>query len=133
MALYGFGSDIEGDVTNDFIQQNIAGIGWSKNDAPDLHQLVRSLKAGDIVYLKKAAFNTDIYVKAVGIITDDTILGNTACPVIQIGRNVRWISDCNFTISKPGNEKNNVRSNSVYEEFHPDVQKKILGVFPRIP
>jgi hypothetical protein len=133
MAIYGFGYEIEEDVSAIFIQKKIVGVGWNKQDAPDVHQLVRSLKTGDIVYLKKASNSSDIQVKAVGIITDDTILDYTACPVIQIGRNVQWVSNRPFTIPKPVNGKNNVRSNSVYEEFHPDVQKQILNEFPTIP
>ncbi|GHU82653.1 hypothetical protein FACS189468_7080 [Spirochaetia bacterium] len=134
MAIYGFGSEIEeDDVSTDFIKQKIVGIAWSKNDAPDSHQLVRSLKVGDIIFLKKASYNSPIQVKAVGIITDDTILDSTSCPIIQIGRNVKWINSSSFTITKPSNEKNNVRSNSVYEEFHPEVQKQLLNMFPGIP
>jgi hypothetical protein len=133
MAIYGFGYDIDGEADADFIQKKFAGIGWDKNIAPDLHQLVRSLKVGDIVFLKKASAGSDIQVQAVGIITDAVILDSTFCPYIQIGRNVQWIRNNSFTIPKPGNGKNNVRSNTVYEEFHPDVQKYILNQFPAIP
>ena len=52
MAIYAVGAYYDGDVSDDFIANNIAGPGWSINDAPELHQFVRSLKVGDIIYIK---------------------------------------------------------------------------------
>jgi len=38
---------------------------------------------------------------------------------------MKWLVTDSFRIPKP-KEKNNVRLNTMYEEFHPDVQKEIL-------
>ena len=43
----------------------------------------------------------------------------------SFARYVRWIIKREIRIPKP-KEKNNVRLNTMYEEFHPEVQKIIL-------
>ena len=71
----------------------------------------------------KAAFGGgDITVKAIGIIEDSNIISNS---LVTTGRNVKWINTEKFIIKRP-QEKNNVRSNTVYEEFHPDILREII-------
>lgn len=125
MAIYAVGANHDGeDVSDDFISNNIAGPGWSNIDAPELHQFLRSLKVGDIVYIKSfSPSSPDIIVKAIGIITDDEVVTNSN--VVAAGRNIKWIVKDSFRISKPI-EKYNVRLNTMYEEFHPTVQSEIL-------
>lgn len=125
MAIYAVGANYDGDdVSGDFIANNIAGPGWSITDAPELHQFIRSLKVGDIVYIKSYSPNsTDILVKAVGVITDDQVIANN---LVSAGRNIKWVVKNTFRIPKP-KEKNNVRLNTMYEEFHPLVQSEILA------
>ena len=66
MAIYAVGAYYDGDVSDDFIANNIAGPGWSINDAPELHQFVRSLKVGDIIYIKSfSPTSPDIIVKEI--------------------------------------------------------------------
>ena len=128
MAIYGVGAFHGGDedVSDEFIQNNIVGVGWSTSDAPELQEYVKSLKVGDIVYIKSANFGSPITVKAIGIIKDNIILGRNDNPYIETGRNVKWLNTEKFIIDKPI-EKNNVRSNTIYEEFHPFVQQKIIA------
>ncbi len=128
MAIFGVGAFYDNDVSQAFIQANLVGVGWSQNDAPELHQFMNSLKVGDIVYVK--AFppgSPDIFVKAIGIIMDSQIrnVGNSN-NLVECGRNVRWVHTSEFKIPRP-TEKNNVRSNTMYEEYHPDVQQIILS------
>ena len=125
MAIYAVGANYDGDdVSGDFIANNIAGPGWSITDAPELHQFIRSLKVGNIVYIKSYSPNsTDILVKAVGVITDDQVIANN---LVSAGRNIKWVVKNTFRIPKP-KEKNNVRLNTMYEEFHPLVQSEILA------
>ena len=120
MAIYAVGANYDGDdVSGDFIANNIAGPGWSITDAPELHQFIRSLKVGDIVYIKSYSPNsTDILVKAVGVITDDQVIANN---LVSAGRNIKWVVKNTFRIPKT-KEKNNVRLNTMYEEFHPLVR-----------
>ena len=124
MAIYAIGAYYDEDVSEEFITNNIAGPGWNISEAPELHQFLRSIKVGDIVYIK--AFppgSPDIIVKGIGIVTDDKLVTETN--VVSAGRNVKWLVTDSFRIPKP-TEKNNVRLNTMYEEFHPVVQSAIL-------
>jgi hypothetical protein len=86
------------------------------------------LKAGDIIYIKSCSPRSRfIFVKAIGFISDHLLLTKKADTkeIVSAGRNVKWVVTDEFKIRKP-KEKNNVRLNTLYEEFHPDVQKAIL-------
>ena len=126
MAIYGIGAQYDGDdVSQEFIDNNLIGTGWTITDAPELHVYFATLKVGDILYIKAAFGGADITVKAIGVITDNIILTSKHHHLTEIGRNVRWLNTTKFIISRP-TEKNNVRSNTVYEEFHPTVQQEII-------
>lgn len=126
MAIYGVGAYYEHDVSSDFIKNQIVGVGWGVNDAPELQEYFRSLKVGDIVYLKSAFGGADITVKGIGIIKDNIIRqAIDTNNLVSTGRNVVWLNTNHFVIPRP-KEKNNVRSNTVYEEFHPLVQNEII-------
>jgi len=126
MAIYGVGAYYdEEDVSDQFIEDHLIGTGWSIDEAPELHEYFSTLKVGDIVYIKAAFAGADITVKGIGVITDNAILNLTDHELTQIGRNVRWLHTERFIISRPA-ERNNVRANTVYEEFHPLVQAEII-------
>jgi len=124
MAIFAVGAYYDEDVSDDFIRNGIAGPGHAKADAPELHQFVNSLKVGDILYIKSASPSSkDIVIKAIGVVTDDIFV--TSSSVVSAGRNIKWLVTESFKVPKP-KEKNNVRMNTMYEEFHPEVQKVIL-------
>lgn len=125
MAIYGIGAYFDGerDVSGDFISNNIVAVGWGFNSAPELHHYLASLKVGDIVYIKAAYGGGDITVKGIGIIRDNILVNDHQ--LAPLARNVKWLNTDKFIISKPA-EKNNVRSNTIYEEFHPEVLKLII-------
>lgn len=127
MAVFAFGADYEGrDVLNDFINNKCVGIGWSYKDNTAGHHIIRTIKAGDIVYIKKCNVGSDITVRAIGIVTDYEI--KKVAKVAEIARNVKWIDTNSFVITNPKNtDKNNVRSNSVYEEYNLEVIGQIIG------
>ncbi len=125
MAIFAIGAYYDKDVSSEFISNNIAGPGWDLEEAPELHQFVRSLKVGDIVYIKSAApSSADIIVKGIGVIENDEVINSSK--IVSAGRNIKWLVTEHFRISKP-TEKNNVRLNTMYEEFHPKVQAEILN------
>jgi len=127
MAIYGVGAKYgNDDVSEEFIKHNVIGTGWDITDAPELHEYFKSLKVGDIVYIKSANPSSAITVKGIGIIIDNIILNSTNNQYTEIGRNVKWLNTDKFIIQKY-DEKNNVRMNTIYEEFHPDVQNEIIG------
>lgn len=127
MAIYGVGAYYDHDVSDDFITNRLVGVGWDSDDAPELQEYFKSLKVGDIVYIK-AAFvgSADITVKGIGIIKDNVIRTSADTnDLVSTGRNVEWLITERFVIPRP-TEKNNVRANTVYEEFHPVVQSEII-------
>jgi len=126
MAVFAFGANYDGkDVFNDFINNNCVGIGWSYKDNTSGHNMIRTMKAGDIVYIKNCNMGSDITVRAIGIIKDfdyKKIPG-----VAEIARHVKWLNTNSFVVSNPKNtDKNNVRSNSVYEEYNPNIIAEII-------
>jgi len=131
MAIFAVGAYYDSrtppDVSGQFVAQGVVGVGWPATDAPELHQFIRSLKVCDIVYIKSASpSSADILVKGIGLVRNDCILSAADTNgLVQIGRQVVWLVRTEFRITKP-DEKNNVRLNTMYEEFHPEVQAKIL-------
>jgi len=129
MDIFGIGSYLGiGEVANKFIADNVVGSDWKNCDAPDIHQFIISLKVGDIIFIKScSARSKSIYVKAIGFIKDEEILTVTQIPYFEIGRNVLWkYTGKALPIPIPKHGKNNVRANTIYQEFHPDVQAEIL-------
>lgn len=72
MAIFGAGSDWDGvEQSPRFFNSNSYEIGWNVNEARDLHQLVRGLKASDIIYLKaNRPGSLDIRVKGIGVVIE---------------------------------------------------------------
>ena len=127
MAIFAIGAYYETDVSQEFIARSLVGVGWSSAEAPELHEYVKSLKVGDIIYIKSAPPSSpDIHVKGIGIVRDNEILDAiSTANLVSAGRNVLWLHTWLFSITKP-TERNNVRLNTIYEELHPDVQQEIL-------
>ncbi|KAB7769070.1 hypothetical protein [Xanthomonas sp. LMG 12461] len=125
MAIFGIGAYYDRDMSGEFISSGVAGPGWSKADAPELHQFIQSLKVGDIVYLKSfAPSSPDMLIKAIGLVADQHLVEDIT--VLSAGRNIKWVVTEEFRIPKPS-ERLNVRLNTMYEEFNPIVQAAIIG------
>lgn len=129
MAIFGIGANFNNqDVSNVFISCSSIGIGWDVKYAPDLHEFIKSLKVGDIIYIKSFSPSyPNLKIKAIGLIANSEILDEESSDGnFAIGRNVLWCCIEEFELQKPKPEKNNVRNNSIYEEFNPKVQTIIL-------
>jgi len=125
VAIYGLGAYYDKDISSYFVQSGFACIGWAKEDAPALHRLISSIKVGDIIYLKSFSPSKGLTIKAVGVVCyfDEVIkerreLGEACIPVEWI-----WTGQYVFGFVP---DKNNVYSNTLYEEFNPEVQKAVL-------
>ncbi len=126
MAIFGIGAYYNEDVSTQFVSADIVGIGWNRQEAPDLHQFLRSLKVGDIIYIKAHPPGSGLIIKAIGVIvTEDVLSEIETSNLASCARKVRWISKEPFSVPIP-QQKNNVRSNTLYEEFHPIIQQEIL-------
>ncbi len=137
MAIYGIGAKYERsiDKMHDFLTNDCACIGWKESEAPAIYKILKSMKIGDIIYIKSMDISKKkLNVKAIGLVFDDEIskysFGN--------GVKVKWVKVSNqtpllkFDLTSEM-YKNNVFNNTLYEEFNPTVQLKILNeLFPSI-
>jgi hypothetical protein len=133
MAIFGVGAYWDGrDKTRDFIHHNVAVIGWEAKDAPGLHQIMRHMKVGDIVYLKSSSLrNSRLIVKAIGIILDDEILEKADLQFLtggNLGRNVGYLWEGNEDFPVP-KDKEPVKPLTIYEAHNLIIQASILELF----
>ena|SRR5882757_4667980 len=126
MAIFGIGAhyDDVGDVSEQFVSGSIACVGWSEQDAPPAHAVLRQLRTGDIIFIKAFTPQAGLSIKAVGIVTEPRIrdvqpLG-TCVPV-------RWVWRGHELVGKL-RDKWPVRSVTIYEEHHPTVQAKVIDL-----
>jgi hypothetical protein len=127
MAIFGVGAyyDGERDVTDAFLAEGIACVGWPEHDAPALHTLLRRVQIGDIAYIKAHPPGRELIVKAVGIVTQDAVREHA-----ELGRciQVRWIWTGNEVFHEADNERYNVRNNTLYEEMSPAFRTNVLNL-----
>ena len=117
MSVWGIGAFYDFDVSEKFISQGCACIGWNKADAPSLYQMLTSVKIGDIIYLKSF----------LPIVIDNRIDGN----IFETGNGIRvkWKA-LDTPIKVDITEKiyrNNVFNNTLYEEYNPEILEKVIS------
>lgn len=128
MAIFGIGATYENhDVSKQFIADSIACVGWTISDAPAIHEILRCLKVGDIMYIKTSPIGQGIRVKAVGIVIENTLEKKNN---LGIGVSVKWIWDGYENIGRI-DDKYNVRNNTLYEEHNKCVQTFVLNLLFR--
>jgi hypothetical protein len=133
VAIFGVGAyyDNERDVTQAFLDQGVACVGWPERDAPALYTLLRRVQTGDIVYVKAHPPGRELIVKAVGIVTEDAVREH---PDLGRGIRVRWMWTGNEVFHEADNERYNVRNNTLYEEMSPAFRTNVLNLLlMRIP
>ncbi|WP_433926604.1 hypothetical protein AB3662_27190 [Sorangium cellulosum] len=123
MAIFGIGAHYESvDVSSAFLERRCACVGWAEADAPPAHGILRHLRTGDIVFIKSFAPSVGLTVKAVGVVTDGKVRDYSA---LGSGVPVHWVWTGEERIGKL-DDKWPVRSVTIYEEYHPEVQSKII-------
>lgn len=131
MAVWGIGAYYSGqnnpDKTAEFLAQAGAFVGWNYCNAPSLHNMLKSIRVGDIIYIKSYTIKTkSLNIKAIGIVDDIATKTGTG---LGTGIGVKWKK--NFTpISVVLNDetfRNNVYNNTLYEEFDLDIINRIIN------
>lgn len=131
MAIWGIGAnynDPDGkkrNVLRLFLASGRAYIGYSQAQAPSLHRMLGTIKAGDIIYVK-SFWAKRLNIKALGIVTDPTAVKTDD---MGTGISVKWKKDfkaISFDIDAPRG-KNNVYSNTLYEEFNPEIANLLIN------
>ena len=125
MAIFGIGATYgNNDVSQNFIDNNIVCVGRDISEDPALHEILRYLKVGDIIYIKTAPIGKGIRIKAVGIVTDNRL---QKIDNLGTGVAVQWIWNGYKNIGTIV-DKYNVRNNTIYEEFNKYVQNHVLNL-----
>lgn len=126
MAIFGIGASYDGnDMSADFQNRGVACVGWTEEAAPPAHALLRQLRAGDLIFIKSWTPQRGLSVKAVGIVTQAKV--RTFSKRLGTGVPVRWQWSGEVRIGKL-NDKWPVRSVTIYEEQHPEVQAIVIGL-----
>ena len=123
MAIFGIGAlyDQE-DVMGRFLSDGVACVGWPENEAPPAHSILRSLRTGDIIFIKSYSPGAGLFVKVVGLVTDGLV---RPVPNLGVGVPVRWVWNGEERIGRL-DDKWPVRTVTIYEEHHPEVQARII-------
>lgn len=123
MAIFGLGAWHGEDVTDIFLSNEVACVGWGSHDAPALHKIMTHIKVGDIIYLKAHPPSEGLTIKAVGIVVDDKVVR-----IKGVGRaclRVKWVWSGEEYIGVI-QDKYNVRNITLYEEYNPDIQQRVI-------
>jgi hypothetical protein len=126
MAIYGIGASYHGtgDVSQDFKDKGLACVGWDESDAPPLHTILKHFKIGDVVYIKAHPPQIGLIIKAVGIVISDRLKNDKK---LGTGMPVKWVWTGEERLGK-FDDKYPVRNITLYEEFNPQVQKRVIDL-----
>ena len=127
MAVFGIGAYYNGttDMTDDFLSNGVACIGWPSDDAPPLHRIMSHIKLGDLVYIKAQPPNQGLTIKGVGIVTNDEVFRNT--DLGEACLRVRWVWSGNEFVGRI-RDRYPVRFITLYEEFNPEIIRRVIGL-----
>lgn len=127
MAIYGLGTHYDrGDVSMEFVASGLACVGWSEVDAPAAHGMFRAVKVGDIFYLKSHSPKVGLIIKAVGLVINN-LIRDDIYPDLGSCMPVKWVWSGREVVGRI-DDKYNVRNITLYEEFNPDVQARVLSL-----
>ena len=132
MAIYGFGAYYEGvDVTERFLQQGGAYLGWSHADAIFFHEILSRIAIGDLVFIKSFTPVHGLHVKAVGLVVEPA---NARALDADLGSSVgvQWVwgapLDVPLVIGRLDDRGDQVRTGALYEEMNPEVRRRLVGL-----
>lgn len=124
MAIFGIGAHYDKDVTQDFLSRGFACVGWNEKDAPPAHAILRQLRTGDIIFIKSWTPQAGLTIKAVGIVMAGRVRNVRS---LGSGVPVQWVWSGEVRIGKL-NDKWPIRTVTLYEEQHPQVQSRIISL-----
>lgn len=128
--IYGFGS-MYGSTEEklpDFLSRKLACIGWPKEEAGALHQMLAQIAVGDIVFVKAHPPAHGLYIKAVGVVDSAEIYTSRD---LGAGRSVQWVWHCNgqpLQLGRQNDRYDNFRGGTLYQELGPDVQAAVIDL-----
>ena len=129
MAVYAIGAyySRRGDVSEEFVKNGVACIGYSEERAPGLYEQLSKIKAGDVIFIKSWVPQSGLHIKAVGIVVNPHV-----CPHETLGSciGVRWAWSGEWVTGRLADRGDNLRVGTLYEEFNPKVVRRCRPWFP---
>ena len=126
MAIFGIGAQYSGkfNMSEQFFEKSCACVGWPEAEAPPAHEILRHVRTGDIVFIKSFTPQRGLTIKGVGIVTEGNVKNFSR---LGMGVSVKWLWKGQ---EKVGLLKDHwpVRTVTIYEEFNPTVQKRVLNL-----
>lgn len=124
MAVFGIGANYDRDVSGDFIDRGLACIGYKEEDAPPAHDILRSIKTADLIFIKSFTPQAGLIIKAVGIVIDSRVTD-----VVGLGKGlpVRWEWKGEDRLGKL-EDRWPVRTVTIYEEHNPEVKRRVIDL-----
>ena len=125
--IYGIDANWKGeDLSEQFLDRGIAGVGWRREGYPSVHPLLTRMQVGDVIYIKSYPPGEGLIVKGVGFLRTsvtfaDEKLGGTF-------RRVAWFWRGYEHISVIGERHNARRLDALYEELDPEVHLRVLAL-----
>jgi hypothetical protein len=125
VAIFGIGAywDDKDDMVEAFFEQRCACIGWSREEAPTLYEMLQGVRIGSIVYLKSFNPNSGLRIKAVGIVDGPIIKTNLSDDSLSVA----WIWTGEELIGQV-NDKYSARTCTIYEEHNPNIQARVVAL-----
>lgn len=125
--IYGIDANWKGeDVSEQFLERGIAGVGWRREDNPALRPLLTRMQVGDVIYINSYPPGEGLIIKGVGFLRTSEIFADE-----ELGgafRRVAWFWRGYEHISVVGDCLNGHRHNALYEEVDPEVQLRVLAL-----
>ncbi len=128
--FYGIGSmyGSTDDKLPEFLSRNLACIGWPRDEAPAIHQLLGQIAVGDIVFVKSFPPQHGLYIKAVGIVDSSEVYTSRD---LGSGRSVQWVWVHNVDpahLGRLNDHYDQFRAGSLYQELGPQVQAAVIDL-----
>lgn len=121
MAVFGIGASYERDVSLEFINKRLACVGWKREVAHPLHNLMKHIKTGDIIYIKSHPPHIGLIIKAVGIVIGQDMKQDELGTCVS----VEWVWRGTEQMGKL-KDKYPVRNMTLYEEYNFLVQTRVI-------
>ncbi len=134
MAVWGIGAyflgENGGDKSDEFIEKNIAVIGYSREEHSDYYELMEEIREGDLIFIKSKQMyrnNSPMYLKAIGIVIDAEIKPKNLRVGTAEGIDVHWLKDFSKDPIKIQASPSPMSGITLFEEKRKRVIKKIVS------